>query len=89
MIQLKGINTTELAQELIDRKRDISVEIVTNILYAIENNLDTVMVDVISPMGILISIDSDKYIDTLTHNYKTLIEYEEYELLHMIKLLKK
>jgi hypothetical protein len=42
MIRLKATTPEEIQQEFIDRKRDIAVEIVTTILYAIENSLDEV-----------------------------------------------
>ena len=87
MIQLKGINTTELAQELIDRKRDISVEIVTTILHAIENSLDEVSVDIECPIEMDISVQKKDYDKALKTNSVTLLEYEESELLQKVKQL--
>ena len=46
MIKLYAETTEEMTQEFIDRKRDIAVEIVKTILYAIENSLDEVSVDI-------------------------------------------
>ena len=61
MIKLKATTLGEISQEIIDRKRDIAVEIVTTILYAIENSLDKVSVDIQCPIGVNISVSKGEY----------------------------
>jgi hypothetical protein len=87
MIKLKATTLGEISQEIIDRKRDIAVEIVTAILYAIENSLDKVSVDIQCPIGVNISVSKGEYNKALKTNSQTLLEYEEYELLSKVKQL--
>jgi|TARA_R110000868_G_scaffold285331_1_gene545790 hypothetical protein len=87
MIKLKATTLGEISQEIIDRKRDIAVEIVTTILYAIENSLDKVSVDIQCPIGVNISVSKGEYNKALKTNSQTLLEYEEYELLSKVKQL--
>lgn len=87
MIKLKGTTPDEITQEFIDRKRDIAVEIVTTILYAIENSLDEVFVDIECPLPMDISVLKKDYTKALKTNSQTLLEYEEYELLQKVKQL--
>lgn len=87
MIRLKATTPDEIQQEFIDRKRDIAVEIVTSILYAIENSLDEVVVDIECPLPMDISVQKKDYTKALKTNSETLLEYEEYELLQKVKQL--
>ena len=87
MIRLKATTPDEIQQEFIDRKRDIAVEIVTTILHAIENSLDEVFVDIECPLPMDISVLKKDYTKALKTNSQTLLEYEEYELLHKVKQL--
>ena len=87
MIRLKATTPEEIQQEFIDRKRDIAVEIVTTILYAIENSLDEVVVDIECPIPVDISAQKKDYDKALKTNSETLLEYEVYELLERIKLV--
>jgi|TARA_B110000977_G_scaffold126383_1_gene161638 hypothetical protein len=81
MIKLYAETTEEMTQEFIDRKRDIAVEIVKTILYAIENSLDEVSVDIECQLVMDISVPKEDYVKALKTNSHTLLEYEEYELL--------
>ena len=85
MIKLKGTTPEEISQEFIDRKNDIAIEIVTTIIYAIENSLDKVLVDIVCPLPMDISVLKKDYHKALKTNSQTLLEYEEYELLKKIK----
>ena len=85
MIKLKGTTPEEISQEFIDRKNDIAIEIVTTIIYAIENSLDEVSVDIECPIKMDISVQKEDYDKALKTNSVTLLEYEEYELLEKIK----
>ena len=85
MIKLKGTTPEEISQEFIDRKKDIAIEIVTTIIYAIENSLDEVSVDIECPIEMDISVQKEDYDKALKTNSVTLLEYEEYELLEKIK----
>ena len=87
MIKLKATTPEEITQEFIDRKRDIAVEIVTNILHAIENSLDEVSVDIECPIEMDISVQKEDYDKALKTNSVILLEYEEYELLQKVKQL--
>ena len=87
MIKLKGTTPEEISQEFIDRKNDIAIEIVTTIIYAIENSLDKVLVDIVCPLPMDISVLKKDYTKALKTNSQTLLEYEEYELLEKINQL--
>ena len=85
MIKLIATTPEELTLEINDRRKDIATEIVTTILYGIENNLNMVELDIQSPLGISVTVAKDKYLTTLDYNSQTLIEFEEYELLRLIQ----
>ena len=85
MIKLIATTPEELTLEINDRRKDIAIEIVTTILYGIENNLNMVELDIQSPLGISVTVAKDKYLTTLDYNSQTLIEFEEYELLRLIQ----
>lgn len=81
MIKLYGETPDEIAIELRERKQDIAIETVKQILIGLETGLSEIELDIESFFEMRLYVPSEKYIEALETNRAALLEAEEYGLL--------
>ena len=81
MIRLNATTPEGILDEFKEKRRELSIEIVTKIMYAIDNSLDNIEMDVVCSIPMEITANVENYQKALTRNSETLLEYEEYEIL--------
>lgn len=85
MIKLTAETPEEIAKEMHEKRHVLGKHIVEKILYAIDNRMEEVIMDIECPLPIDISVDRPNYRNALEKNLTALVESEEYELAHKVQ----
>lgn len=84
MIRINATTPEEISAEFEEKRREMAIEIVTKVMYAIDNSLDNIEMDIVCPIPMEVTANAEDYQTALITNSKTLLEYEEYEILSKI-----
>ena len=84
MIRINATTPEEISAEFEEKRREMAIEIVTKVMYAIDNSLDNIEMDIVCPIPMDVTANAEDYQTALITNSKTLLEYEEYEILSKI-----
>ena len=80
MINFDAENIEDLEQEARDRAIEVSVEVVTAVIKALEAGADKVVIGILSSIDMDLSVDKANYLEALETNLNRCVEAEEYEL---------
>ena len=90
MLEFSANNVEELEAEARDRAHEVSVDVVTCVIKALEADVDKVIIGVIISVDLDLSVERSGYLEALQTNLTRCEEAEEYELCkEAIKWIKK
>ena len=90
MLEFNANNVEELEAEGRDRAHEVSVNVVTCVIKALEADVDKVIIGVIISVDLDLSVERSGYLEALQTNLTRCEEAEEYELCkEAIKWIKK
>ena len=90
MLEFSANNVEELEAEARDRAHEVSVNVVTCVIKALEADVDKVIIGVIISVDLDLSVERSGYLEALQTNLTRCEEAEEYELCkEAIKWIKK
>jgi|TARA_R100000734_G_C3313394_1_gene104690 hypothetical protein len=80
MLNFEAENIEELEQEARDRAIEVSVEVTTAVIKALESGADKVAIGVLTSLDMDLHVDKANYLEALETNLKRCELAEEYEL---------
>jgi hypothetical protein len=90
MINFNAENIEDLEEEARERAHEVSVEVVTAVLKALNSGADKVVVGILTNIDMDLTVDKASYLEALETNLIRCEEAEEYELCkESIKWIKK
>tara|TARA_R110001592_G_C13006884_1_gene736420 strand:+ start:532 stop:813 length:282 start_codon:yes stop_codon:yes gene_type:complete len=93
MLNFKAENIEDLEEEARGRALEVSVEVVTAVIKALESDADRVVIGILTSINMDLNVDRANYLEALETNLARCEEAEEYELcekaISWIKKLKK
>ena len=90
MLEFNANNVEELEAEARDRAHEVSVNVVTCVIKALEADVDKVIIGVMISVDLDLSVERSGYLEALQTNLTRCEEAEEYELCkEAIKWIKK
>ena len=90
MLEFSANNVEELEAEARDRAHEVSVNVVTCVIKALEADVDKVIIGVMISVDLDLSVERSGYLEALQTNLTRCEEAEEYELCkEAIKWIKK
>tara|TARA_R100000544_G_scaffold22196_1_gene11047 strand:- start:186 stop:467 length:282 start_codon:yes stop_codon:yes gene_type:complete len=93
MLNFKAGNIEDLEEEARGRALEVSVEVVTAVIKALESDADRVVIGILTSINMDLNVDKANYLEALETNLARCEEAEEYELcekaISWIKKLKK
>jgi hypothetical protein len=93
MLNFKAENIEDLEEEARGRALEVSAEVVTAVIKALESDADRVVIGILTSINMDLNVDRANYLEALETNLARCEEAEEYELcekaISWIKKLKK
>tara|TARA_R110001599_G_scaffold3135_1_gene17639 strand:- start:48 stop:329 length:282 start_codon:yes stop_codon:yes gene_type:complete len=90
MLEFNANNVEELEAEARDRAHEVSVNVVTCVIKALEADVDKVIIGIMVTVDLDLSVERSGYLEALQTNLVRCEEAEEYELCkEAIKWIKK
>ena len=90
MLEFSANNVEELEAEARDRAHEVSVNVVTCVIKALEADVDKVIIGIMVTVDLDLSVERSGYLEALQTNLVRCEEAEEYELCkEAIKWIKK
>ena len=90
MLEFEAENIEELEAEAAKRAHEVSVEVTKGVIKALEENVDKVVIGLLSTLDMDLSVDRAGYLEALETNLVRCEEAEEFELCkESIKWIKK
>ena len=90
MLEFNANNVEELEAEARDRAHEVSVNVVTCVIKALEADVDKVIIGIMITVDLDLSVERSGYLEALQTNLVRCEEAEEYELCkEAIKWIKK
>jgi|TARA_R110000782_G_scaffold193237_1_gene282843 hypothetical protein len=90
MLEFSANNVEELEAEARDRAHEVSVNVVTCVIKALEADVDKVIIGIMVSVDLDLSVERSGYLEALQTNLTRCEEAEEYELCkEAIKWIKK
>tara|TARA_B110000503_G_scaffold94518_1_gene142417 strand:- start:4959 stop:5240 length:282 start_codon:yes stop_codon:yes gene_type:complete len=90
MLEFNANNVEELEAEARERAHEVSINVVTSVIKALEANVDKVIIGIMVTVDLDLSVERSGYLEALQTNLVRCEEAEEYELCkEAIKWIKK
>ena len=85
MINFNAQNIEDLEEEARERAIEVSVEVTTAVIKALETGADKVVIGILTTLDMDLSVDKANYLEALETNLNRCVEAEEYELCNKSK----
>ena len=80
MLNFNAENIEDLEEEARGRAIEVSVEVVTAVIKALESGADKVVIGILTSINMDLNVDKTNYLEALETNLSRCEEAEEYEL---------
>tara|TARA_B100000900_G_scaffold53310_1_gene39517 strand:- start:176 stop:457 length:282 start_codon:yes stop_codon:yes gene_type:complete len=80
MLNFNAENIEDLEEEARERALEVSVEVTTAVIKALEAGTDKVIIGILSSLDMDLSVDKANYLEALETNLSRCAEAEEFEL---------